>query len=120
MRGRGRGPGGGGFWVCLQCYRKNQSQDAAEGILRGDKGPKYVPELTSWQYFLRAVSLCKPFRCVLQLAIGCTCITQLGRILLPNYQGQIINSLIANEKAEFQKLLRLGDIYLSIPTTYYI
>ena len=43
--GEGRGPGGGGFWVCLQCYRKSQSNDAQEGILRGDKGPKYAARL---------------------------------------------------------------------------
>ena len=32
-------------------------------------------------------------------AVACTCITQLGRILLPNYQGKIINSLIAGDKS---------------------
>ena len=31
-------------------------------------------------------------------AVLCTCITQLGRILLPNYQGKIINSLIDGNK----------------------
>lgn len=31
-------------------------------------------------------------------AILCTCITQLGRILLPNYQGSIINNLIAGNR----------------------
>ncbi len=31
-------------------------------------------------------------------AILCTCITQLGRILLPNYQGSIINNLIDGNK----------------------
>ncbi|CAL1167350.1 unnamed protein product [Cladocopium goreaui] len=89
---------GSGFWVCLLCYRKSQNSNTQEGILRGDKGPKYVQELTSWQYFWRAIELCRPFRRVLQCAVLCTCITQLGRILLPNYQGSIINDLIAGNK----------------------
>jgi len=96
---------GGGFWVCLLCYRKSQNSNTQEGILRGDSGPKYVEELTSWQYFCRAIALCRPFQRTLQCAILCTCITQLGRILLPNYQGSIINNLIAGNREGFQKLL---------------
>lgn len=96
---------GSGFWVCLLCYRKSQNSNTQEGILRGDKGPKYVQELTSWQYFWRAIELCRPFRRVLQCAVLCTCITQLGRILLPNYQGSIINDLIAGNKQGFERLL---------------
>ena len=35
---------------------------------------------------------------LVRCAVLCTCITQLGRILLPNYQGSIINDLIAGNK----------------------
>ncbi|CAL1165262.1 unnamed protein product [Cladocopium goreaui] len=108
---------GSGFWVCLLCYRKSQNSNTQEGILRGDKGPKYVQELTSWQYFWRAIELCRPFRRVLQCAVLCTCITQLGRILLPNYQGSIINDLIAGNKQGFERLLsnfQKGDFGLGL------
>eukprot|EP00913_Durusdinium_trenchii_P029644 g27786.t1 len=93
--------GGPEGFKCKECegFGQGPNSNFWEGILRGDRGPKYVPELTSWQYFWRAVELCKPFRVVLQCAVACTCITQLGRILLPNYQGKIINSLIAGDKS---------------------
>eukprot|EP00439_Symbiodinium_sp_Y106_P075155 s20_g14.t2 len=105
----GRGPmgTGGTFWVCLQCYRKHQNTNAQDGILRGDKGPKYVPELTSWEYFKRALNLCKPFQTVLQCAVICTIITQVIRVLLPRYQGDIINSLIDQDReVMFESLIK--------------
>lgn len=106
---------GGTFWVCLQCYRKNQNANAQEGILRGDKGPKYVPELTSWEYFKRALNLCKPFQTVLQCAVICTIITQVIRVLLPRYQGDIINSLIDQDREAFSSKL-LAYLLFSIFT----
>lgn len=113
----GRGPmgTGGTFWVCLQCYRKHQNTNAQEGILRGDKGPKYVPELTSWEYFKRALNLCKPFQTVLQCAVICTIITQVIRVLLPRYQGDIINSLIDQDREAFSSKL-LAYLLFSIFT----
>lgn len=97
---------GKAFWICLPCYRKQISKDnASEGILRGDKGPKYIPELTTMQYFLRALKLTKPFRFSLTVAVLCVFLTQASRVFMPNYQGDIINELIRQDEEAFRQKL---------------
>ncbi|CAE8636385.1 unnamed protein product, partial [Polarella glacialis] len=118
--GGGGGPGraqqGGNFWVCLQCYRKQQGKaKVEEGILRGDKGPKYVPELTTWQYFSRAIKLCGPFQNVLRLGVLCIVVSQVGRVLLPRLQGDIINALIDQDQQAFAHVL-LSFVLISAGT----
>jgi len=94
-----------GFQICLQCFRKHQGKHVQEGILRGDKGPKFIQELSSWEYVKRAIRLCRRFRFTLWTAVGCVVITQVARVLMPNYQGSIINSLIDHDRSHFTRLL---------------
>lgn len=104
----GGGPHGGGanFWVCLPCYRKQQSRtNTEEGILRGDRGPKFAEELSTWHYFRRALQLTKPFRSILWVAVVCVIITQGARVLMPRYQGSIITALIDERPESFTRAL---------------
>jgi ATP-binding cassette subfamily B protein len=113
-KGGGKGGKGGGFTMCMLCYRNQQAKvNTQDGILRGDKGPKVVAQLTSWQYFLRAMRLTKRFRCLLAVAVISVVATQGARVSLPNYTGEIINALVAGDRVSFQKQL-LMFIALSI------
>lgn len=105
-KGGGKGKGTSGFTICMQCYRNQHAKvNTQDGILRGDKGPKIVPALSPWQYFLRAMRLTKRFRCILGVSVFCVVATQGARVLLPNYTGEIINALVAGDRSTFQQKL---------------
>lgn len=96
----------GGFVVCVSCFRKQQAKaNQAEGLLRGDKGPKVIPELTAFEYFTRTVDQLKGFKFMLWIGIACVSLTQLSRVLMPRYQGQIMDSLIHGDGTTFGELL---------------
>lgn len=103
-----------GFIVCLPCFRKQQLKtNKEEGILRGDKGPKVIPELTSAQYFWRSVLLCWDFKWTVVCAVLCVVLTQTARVTMPSYQGQIINTIIDRKAAAFQSKL-IAFVVLSV------
>ncbi|CAE8637893.1 unnamed protein product [Polarella glacialis] len=98
--------GKGGFTLCLQCYRKVAgSNSVQEGILRGDKGPKPMPELTPAAYLWRTLRLTAPFRLNFVGALICITISTLASVAMPNYQGQLINTLVHNEREQFSEVL---------------
>lgn len=104
--GKGGGKGNSGFHLCLLCYRKSRvSEDVQEGVLRGDKGPKHTPDLTAWDYMMRTLKLTAPFKMNFVAALAFILISTLSSVLLPNQQGAIINSLVANNSEEFAKVL---------------
>jgi len=111
----GPGPHGGtNFWICLPCYRKQQTKlNMQEGILRGDKGPKFTEQFTTWQYFCRALRLVQPFRHILWIAIVCVVLTQGAKVLMPKYQGSVINSIIQKDARSFAHEL-LTFVLLSV------
>eukprot|EP00931_Biecheleriopsis_adriatica_P051159 TRINITY_DN29648_c0_g1_i1.p1 TRINITY_DN29648_c0_g1~~TRINITY_DN29648_c0_g1_i1.p1 ORF type:complete len:962 (-),score=187.91 TRINITY_DN29648_c0_g1_i1:14-2899(-) len=108
-KGAGKGgKGGGGFAVCVLCYRKNQGrQDVQEGIMRGDKGPKPMFDMSTLAYTKRFCSLAAPFSGQFTIALVAVMAAQVTQILLPHYQGDIINALIANDSNEFLHALAM-------------
>eukprot|EP00397_Hematodinium_sp_SG-2012_P002176 GEMP01002182.1.p1 GENE.GEMP01002182.1~~GEMP01002182.1.p1 ORF type:complete len:995 (+),score=260.70 GEMP01002182.1:203-3187(+) len=109
-----------GFQVCLLCFRKQKAREGSpeEGILRGDKGPKPAPDLTAWQYCRRAAHLCYPFRSAALTALLCVVITQLIRVLMPNFQGSIIDDVIVRDTASFRRNL-MWLLGLSVAVSFF-
>lgn len=90
------------YHVCSLCYRKHLSQSNEEGLLRGDKGPKHLPELTVYQYVARTMRIIRPYRCVAICAVVCLLTSQVMRVLIPQYNGLIIEALIHQNRDDFQ------------------
>ena len=90
------------FTICLECAKKRLRA-------RGGGEPESTATLSTLGYMLRALKLTLPFRRLVGVTFLCLLCTQLARILLPNYQGKVIDAAIGRDEASF---LRNVKIYI--------
>lgn len=88
-----------------EAYRLIGSTNTLPAGARRIRPAPLIQELTMWQYVSRAMQLCKPFRFTLWSALFCVVVTQVARVLMPNYQGEVIESLIRRDRVLFTHLL---------------
>ncbi|KAH3744499.1 ATP-binding cassette transporter, subfamily B, member 4, group TAP protein PpABCB4 MET type [Pelomyxa schiedti] len=89
------------FDVCSSCYEK-KSKAKGENLIRGDAGVRdVVGAPTNYEYFLKALSFAHNSKHFLGAAIGCLLITSLSSLLLPNYQGKVLDSVIVGNLQNF-------------------
>jgi len=94
------------FDVCVPCFnRKNKLK--GEGLLRGDKGLKGEVELDSKTYMKRALAMARPQFTLIAGACICLVATSVANILLPNYQGRILDSVINSDRSSFTSQIQL-------------
>jgi ABC-type siderophore export system fused ATPase/permease subunit len=94
------------FDACISCFRRGD-KSRGEGILRSDQGVKDEKEMSNSTYIVRAVKLAKPHWKFIICAFVCLLVSTTASLLLPNYQGQILDSVIQSDKSQFKR-----DIYL--------
>eukprot|EP00048_Salpingoeca_helianthica_P017049 m.235427 g.235427 ORF g.235427 m.235427 type:complete len:701 (+) comp20065_c0_seq1:721-2823(+) len=100
--------------VCMACFA-SKSRLGGEGVLRGDKGVKQDVEVSNAAFMKRALGLCRPQMGLFILAFLCLIANTLASLLLPNYQGQILDRVVQQDSSGFKEsvLLYMG---LSIAT----
>eukprot|EP00965_Chrysotila_dentata_P243152 6205259-Pleurochrysis_carterae.AAC.3 len=86
------------FDACPACFNK-KDKSTGEGVLRGDKGIKSTGTLTSAQYLARGMKLAYPHLALFILALLCVTVTSILSLFLPNFQGQIMDHVIAGRTA---------------------
>src|SRR5690349_15710026 len=93
------------FDLCRTCFkRKNRSR--GENQVRGDKGAKDDKEISSTGYMRRSLRMAKPHIPLLLFATLCLIATTTAGILLPNYQGRILDAVIHMDKDAFTADIR--------------
>lgn len=105
------------FDMCQNCFRK-KNRSRGEGQLRGDKGTKDEAEISSTTYVLRAVALAKPHSPLIALACMCLLATSTASLLLPNFQGQILDTVIKADTDRFEYNIKLY-ILVSVATGFF-
>eukprot|EP00039_Didymoeca_costata_P007517 m.100707 g.100707 ORF g.100707 m.100707 type:complete len:916 (-) comp13720_c0_seq5:44-2791(-) len=106
------------FDCCLQCFAKKKRSDRAEGVVRGDKGVKSIKEISNLSYAQRGLKLCAPHWKYIVVALLCLLANNMANLFLPNYNGKIMDRIIAGDRHGFQKDVLLY-IYLSIGTGFF-
>jgi ABC-type multidrug transport system fused ATPase/permease subunit len=105
------------FDLCKPCFlRKNKTR--GEGQLRGEKGIKEEVEVSSWGYLLRALALSKRHWLVISVAVVCLILSTVTSIILPNFQGDILDAVVDMDHAKFTSLIKFY-IYASIATGFF-
>eukprot|EP01119_Soliformovum_irregulare_P019240 TRINITY_DN6045_c0_g2_i1.p1 TRINITY_DN6045_c0_g2~~TRINITY_DN6045_c0_g2_i1.p1 ORF type:complete len:919 (+),score=271.48 TRINITY_DN6045_c0_g2_i1:119-2875(+) len=89
------------FDLCESCAKKVQD-GTVDGVLRTDRGPKKEVELSNWEYIKKSLVFARSHMMLLSLAIVFLIGSSLTNILLPNYQGLILNDVIAGNRMEFK------------------
>ncbi|KAH9570634.1 hypothetical protein CY35_02G050600 [Sphagnum magellanicum] len=86
------------------CYIGNvNSMEAEEGTLRGDKGVREEQEVDQTSYLMRAVSLARNECLLLSCAFFCLMVSSVSSLILPNYQGRILDHVIQGAVALFRR-----------------
>lgn len=100
------------FDCCPRCFKK-KDRSRGEGQLRGERGTKDEQEVSSVSYMLRALKLAWPHKWIIFLAFACLLATSAASIVLPNYQGSILDSVIQGDKSRFASMIKLY-IFISV------
>eukprot|EP01128_Nolandella_sp_AFSM9_P007822 TRINITY_DN4407_c0_g1_i1.p1 TRINITY_DN4407_c0_g1~~TRINITY_DN4407_c0_g1_i1.p1 ORF type:complete len:948 (-),score=189.43 TRINITY_DN4407_c0_g1_i1:48-2849(-) len=88
------------FDLCLNCTRK-KSKGKGEGLIRGDGGVKEERDISNWEYLRRGLFFAKPHLALIIVAVIMMLAGSLSQLLLPNYQGKILDSVIKGNHEQF-------------------
>jgi ABC-type multidrug transport system fused ATPase/permease subunit len=88
------------FDACVKCFER-KDRTFGESVLRGDKGIKKEENVTGARYIGQAWSLAKPQSRLLIIAFTCLTINSAASLMLPNYQGKILDFVVLNDRASF-------------------
>ena len=88
------------FDVCNSCASK-KDRSRAEGVLRGDGGVKEEKDITSCQYFCRAMRLTVPHKGTIAVAMTALLVNSAAAIWTPNYTGRILDAVVQSDTDSF-------------------
>ena len=89
------------FDCCVKCFLKKDISKA-EGQVRGDKGLKNVEEVKTSAYAWRAIGFCRPHWYYIAIAVVCLLLNIGVSLLMPNYQGHIIDCIVERDHKRFK------------------
>jgi len=105
------------FDACAACFNK-KDKSTSEGMLRSDKGMKAEQEMSNTAYLRRAVALVRPHLFLFMMALGCLALNSVANLLLPNFQGTILDKVIERNHDEFKTNI-LQYLVLSIAMGFF-
>jgi ABC-type multidrug transport system fused ATPase/permease subunit len=70
-------------------------------MLRGDKGTRAEKDISTTQYMRRALAYARPYCSLILLACTCLLATSTANLLLPNFQGRILDDVIRGDYSGF-------------------
>jgi hypothetical protein len=80
-------------------------------VLRGDSGVKEEKEVTSWQYFVRAMKLTTPHMGLLSVSLVCLAINSVANLYLPHYTGQILDAVSKQDAVTFWFAVKVYPLF---------
>ena len=102
------------FDVCVACARRNDAAVVGENVLRGDRGVRVETSLSTTGYFKRSLKVAKNELPLLILSFCLLATSSVSRLLLPHFQGHIIDKVIPQDDGSYDKsgFLRFIKIYI--------
>ncbi|BFI16174.1 protein MpABC65 [Marchantia polymorpha subsp. ruderalis] len=85
-----------------------------EGTLRGDKGLKEETEVDQNRFLMRAISLAREEVCLIFCAFACLAVSSASGLLLPRFQGRILDHAINNDRPHFKTDIQLLIVFTII------
>lgn len=106
----------GDFDVCVKCARRSDAATVGENVLRGDRGVRAETAMTTSDYMKRSLQVAGGELPLLLLSFGLLATSSVSRLLLPHFQGQIIDKVIPNAQGEYDKagFIRFIQIYIGV------
>ena len=91
--------------VCVRCFTRRDA--AREGVLRGDKGVRVESEISTMQYFRRALGLAWMQWPLLATALVLLVANNATRLFTPHVQGAILDQVSQADLAAFKTSISL-------------
>jgi len=93
------------FDICIACSKRNDAATVGENVLRGDRGVRAEASLTTTEYVKRSIAVAGrsewPW---LMASFVLLAISSLSKLLLPHFQGKIIDKVIPIDgKGDYDK-----------------
>ncbi|CAD2220478.1 ABC transporter transmembrane region 2/ABC transporter transmembrane region/ABC transporter, putative [Angomonas deanei] len=96
------------FDCCLVCFRRRTMVTAENNLTRGDRGVNTEDQLLSpLSYIWRSFSFLVPFWKILFLSLACLTLNQCIGVVLPNFQGKVLDSIIGEDMSQFWYFIKL-------------
>lgn len=91
------------FDCCLPCYNRRSLSSAENVLNRGDRGVSAEQvELSPLSYVWRSFLFLTPYWRIVALSLGCLVVNQVIRVTLPNFQGKVLDAIIAGDQESFK------------------
>lgn len=103
------------FDTCNACFSRKNAKNRAENQMRGDKGEKETADISNYSYMLRGLRMAARHWALIGLALVCLLTTALTRLFLPDFQGDILDSVITKDRGGFHRQV-IYFLALSIAT----
>eukprot|EP01083_Nonionella_stella_P161308 528148_1 len=91
------------FDVCMKCSKRSDAATVGENVLRGDRGVRAETALTNGGYFTRSMTIAKKELPLLMVSFGLLALSSVSRLLLPHFQGHIIDKVIPDAEGDYDK-----------------
>lgn len=82
-----------------------------ENVVRGDKGRRGALTVTTSSYFSRVVDIARTEQWTIFCAFACLLVSSGSHVVLPNYQGQILDRVIQADVEGFTHTIMLFVIF---------
>jgi len=89
------------FDMCFRCVSRN-NKTSAEGVLRSDKGAKEEKDISNWEYMKKAMTFAKAHVFLIMIAFIFLLTASVPVLLLPNYQGIVLDKVIHGDREGFK------------------
>jgi ABC-type bacteriocin/lantibiotic exporter with double-glycine peptidase domain len=100
------------FDMCATCCSRNDAALVGENVMRGDKGVKLEKTISTSAYFRRSLTLCRSEIPLLLLSFFLLSLSSLTTLLLPDFQGKIIDQVVPTDTQPYDKPQFIHYIYL--------
>lgn len=82
------------FDVCVPCSRRSDATTVGENMLRSDRGVRQEQSVDTSSYFVRSLRIARPELPLLTVSFVLLALSSATRLLLPHFQGRIIDTVI--------------------------
>jgi len=91
------------FDVCIPCSRRSDAATVGENVLRGDSGVRVETSLDNKSYFRRSLQVARQELPLLLVSFILLAASSVSQLLLPHFQGKIIDQVIPDEDGKFDR-----------------
>ena len=91
------------FDVCKKCSQRSDAATVGENVLRGDRGVRVETSLDNASYLRRSMEIARSELPLLGVSFVLLGASSVSRLLLPHFQGTIIDKVIPNAAGDYDK-----------------